>query len=67
MCNSLETISYVCRESKDHNYKRVRLCGIMIQGITTVTSCVSMYTCCDGCSEDNAFAEYIDVFGKYSN
>ena len=56
------TLNTAVRELKCNH---VRLCGIMIQiSNNCEIMCLSLYMPCDGRSEDDTFAEYMDVLGE---
>ena len=49
---------------KELNCNHVRLCGITIQINNCEIMCLNVYMPCDGWSEDDKFAEYMDVLGE---
>ena len=49
---------------KERKCNHVRLCGIMVQINNCEIMCLNVYMPCDGWSEDDKFAEYMDVLGE---
>ena len=55
------SVKFVVKELKCNH---VRLCGIMIQINNCEIMCLNVYMPCDGWSEDDKFAEYMDVLAE---
>ena len=51
-------------EGKELKCNHVRLCEIMIQINNCEIMCLNVYVPCDGWSEDDKFAEYMDVLSE---